>query len=301
MKTILLTGGSGQVGWELQRTLAPLGKVYAPSSHELDLADVDAIVRAMRQIRPHLVVNAGAYTAVDQAESEPELAMAINGTAPGVLAQEAKRMHAALVHFSTDYVFDGSKSGPYRETDPVHPLSSYGRSKLAGEEAIRAVGVPHLILRTSWVYGVRGRNFLLTVLRLAQERNTLSVVDDQIGAPTWSRMIAQATALALARGNLAEVSGTYHLSNTGVVSWYGLARAILEEYRARLQSRGWPPLMLVPPALIPITSEQYPAKAKRPANSVLDNGKLEKTFGIRLPDWRESLGMALEEVATTAI
>jgi dTDP-4-dehydrorhamnose reductase len=301
VKTILLTGGSGQVGWELQRTLAPLGKVYAPSSQELDLADADAIVRVMRQVRPHLVVNAGAYTAVDQAESEPERAMAINGTAPGVLAQEAKRMHAALVHFSTDYVFDGSKSSPYRETDPVHPLSSYGRSKLAGEEAIRAVGVPHLILRTSWVYGVRGRNFLLTVLRLAQERNTLSVVNDQIGAPTWSRMIAQATALALARGNLAEVSGTYHLSNAGAVSWYGLARAILEEYRARLQSRGWPSLMLVPPALVPITSEHYPAKAKRPANSVLDNGKLEKTFGLRLPDWRESLGMALEEVATVAL
>ncbi|MCX7627006.1 MAG: dTDP-4-dehydrorhamnose reductase [Methylophilaceae bacterium] len=301
MKSILLTGGNGQIGWELRRALAPLGKVYAPSRQELDLSEPDTICRAIREIRPHWVVNAAAYTAVDRAESEPSRAMAINGTAPGVLAEEAKRIHAVLVHFSTDYVFDGTKPGPYRETDPTHPINGYGHSKLVGEEAIRSAGVPHLIFRTSWVYGVRGRNFLLTVLRLARERNTLSVVDDQVGAPTWSRMIAQATALALARGNVTEVAGTYHLSSGGETTWHGFARAILEEYRVRLQPCGWPPLMLVPSAIIPIRTDQYPAVARRPANSVLDNGKLEKTFGLKLPDWRECLGMALEEAATVAL
>ncbi|HEY3328084.1 MAG TPA: dTDP-4-dehydrorhamnose reductase, partial [Novimethylophilus sp.] len=256
---------------------------------------------ALREIRPHLIVNPAAYTAVDRAENEPELAMAINGVAPGILAEEAKRMHAMLVHYSTDYVFDGAKPGPYRENDPTNPASSYGRSKLAGEEAIRAVDVPHLILRTSWVYGARGRNFMLTILRLANERHALDVVDDQLGSPTWSRMIAEVSALMLAGGDLEALSGTYHLSCAGSASWYGVARAILEEYRARREARGWPVLRLQLQNIAPITTDQYPTAAKRPANSILDNGKLARTFGLELPEWRECLGMVLDEAATVAL
>jgi len=306
MKKILLTGASGQVGWELRRALAPLGQVIAPNSRELDLANPDTIRRVLRDVRPHLIVNPAAYTAVDRAEDEVDLAMAINGTAPGVLAEEARRMHAALVHFSTDYVFDGSKPGSYRETDPTNPLGSYGRSKLAGEEAIRAVDVPHLILRTSWVYGVRGKNFMRTILRLAGERDALSVVDDQVGAPTWSRMIAEATALTIARwcpmsnnqAPLAELCGTYHLTNVGQVSWHGVACAILEEYEAVREYRNWPRLMLTPQAIQPITTAEYPTPAKRPANSVLDNGKLARAFGVEMPEWREGLRMVVDEMAT---
>jgi dTDP-4-dehydrorhamnose reductase len=297
MKTILLTGASGQVGWELRRALAPMGRVVAPSSAELDLADPDAIRRIAREVRPHMIVNPAAYTAVDKAESEPELAMAVNGIAPGVLAEEAKRMHAMLVHYSTDYVFDGSKSGPYREIDPASPPSSYGRSKLAGEEAIRAVGLPHLIFRTSWVYGARGKNFMRTILRLAHERESLKVVDDQIGAPTWSRMIAQATALALTHGDLHATAGTYHLTCAGSTSWHGFARAIVQEFRSRSAA---PQLRLAPDAIEAIPSEQYPTPAKRPDNSVLDNAKLAKTFGLELPDWRGCLEMVLDEATPLA-
>jgi dTDP-4-dehydrorhamnose reductase len=306
MKTILLTGASGQVGWELCRTLAPLGKIVTPTSRELDLADPDAIRRVMREVRPHLIVNPAAYTAVDRAETEPDLAMAINGIAPGILAEEAKRMHAALVHFSTDYVFDGSKPGPYRETDPANPVSHYGRSKLAGEEAIRAVDLPHLIFRTSWVYGTRGKNFMRTILRLAAERDSLKVVDDQIGAPTLSRMIAESASLAIARwcpmsanqSPLADLSGTYHLTNAGQVSWHGMACAILEEYESRREYRNWPRLGLTPDAIQPITTAEYPTAAQRPVNSVLDNAKLARAFGLELPDWREGLQMAVDEAAT---
>lgn len=301
MKTILLTGASGQVGWELRRTLAPLGKVVAPSSAELNLADPDSIRRVVREIRPHLIVNPAAYTAVDRAESEPELAMAVNGTAPGILAEEAKRMHAMLVHYSTDYVFDGSKPGPYRETDPVNPVSSYGRSKLAGEEAMRAVGVPHLILRTSWVYGMRGKNFVLTILRLANERHALDVVNDQIGSPTWSRMIAGTSALILAHDDLESASGIYHLSCAGSTSWHGVACAVIEEYRARREAAGWPVLRLQLQNIAPIATDQYPTAAKRPANSVLDNSKLAKVFGLELPDWQNCLQMALDDAASLAI
>jgi dTDP-4-dehydrorhamnose reductase len=298
LKTILLTGASGQVGWELRRTLAPLGRVVAPSSTELDLADPDAIRRVAREVRPHLIVNPAAYTAVDKAEAEPELAMAVNGIAPGVLAEEAKRMHAMLVHYSTDYVFDGSKTGPYHENDLPCPVSSYGRSKLAGEEAIRATGVPHLIFRTSWVYGARGKNFMRTILRLANARDSLKVVDDQMGAPTWSRMIAEATALALRSNDLQAAVGTCHLTCAGSTSWHGFARAIVEEHRIRFEAGGDPQLRLRPDAIEAIPSEQYPTPAKRPANSMLDNGKLIRTFGLELPDWRECLGMALDEMAT---
>ncbi len=306
MKTILLTGASGQVGWELKRTLAPLGKVVTPTSRELDLSNPDSIRRVLRDVRPHLIVNPAAYTAVDKAETEIDLAMAINGVAPGILAEEAKRMHATLVHFSTDYVFDGSKPGPYRETDPANPVGSYGRSKLAGEEAIRAIGLPHLIFRTSWVYGARGKNFMRTILRLAAERDALKVVDDQVGAPTLSRMIAETTSLAIARwcpmssnqSPLAELSGIYHLTNAGQVSWHGFACAILDEYEARREYRNWPRLMLAPHAIKPITTAEYPTPAQRPANSVLDNAKLAKAFGLEMPDWRDALQMAMDEAAT---
>lgn len=301
MKTILLTGANGQVGWELQRSLAPLGRVMAVTSKTLDLADPDAIRRMLRDVRPHLIVNPAAYTAVDKAETESDLAMAVNGTAPGILAEEAKRMHAALVHFSTDYVFDGTKPGPYRETDPTNPVSSYGRSKLAGEEAIRAVGLPHMIFRTSWVYGARGKNFMLTILRLARERGSLRVVDDQLGAPTWSRMIAEVTAQALAAGNIEALAGTYHLTSAGSASWHAVACAMVEEYKARLEPQGWPSLMLGPEHIEAIATEQYPTPAKRPANSVLDSSKLAKALGLELPDWRDGLGKVLDEAATLAI
>lgn len=309
MKTILLTGASGQVGWELRRALAPLGRVATPSSRELNLADPDAIRRVLRDVRPHLIVNPAAYTAVDKAETEIDLAMAINGTAPGIIAEEAKRMHAALVHYSTDYVFDGTKPGPYRETDPTNPVSSYGRSKLAGEEAIRAVGLPHLILRTSWVYGARGKNFMRTILRLAAERDALNVVSDQIGAPTWSRMIAETTVLTIARwcpmstnqAPLTDLSGIYHLTNAGQVSWHGVACAILEEYEAVREYRNWPRLALTPQAIQPITTAEYPTAAQRPANSVLDNTRLTKAFGVELPDWRECLQMTIDESATLMV
>ena len=222
---ILLTGKNGQVGWELQRTLAPLGEVVVLDRRQLDLSDPDQIRERVREISPDLIVNAAAYTAVDRAEAEPEPAMAVNGTAPGLLAEEAKRIGAAIIHYSTDYVFDGAKTTPYTEEDAPNPLNVYGRTKLAGEQAVQAAGVPHLILRTSWVYGMRGKNFLLTILRLAREREELKIVDDQIGAPTWSRTIAEATAQILTSGAwpVSGASGIYHLTASGSTSWYGFA------------------------------------------------------------------------------
>lgn len=283
---ILLTGKNGQVGWELERTLASLGEVVAVDRQTLDLSNPDSIRAVMREVKPDLIVNPAAYTAVDKAESEPALAMAINGIAPGIMAEEAKRLGAALVHYSTDYVFDGSKDGPYLEQDIPNPLGVYGKTKLAGEEAIRASGVPHLILRTSWVYGMRGRNFLLTVLRLAKERDELKIVADQIGAPTWSRMIAEATAQILARHgtNLSDAGGLYHLTAGGRTSWHGFTQAILEYARSEEQAL---------PRLIPITTPEYPLPAPRPLNSILSNDKLLKTFGIALPSWDASLALCL--------
>lgn len=286
---ILLTGVQGQVGWELRRALAPLGRVTAVDSQEMDLADPDAVRAKVRALSPRLIVNPAAYTAVDRAESEPERARAINAIAPGVLAEEAKRCGAVLVHYSTDYVFDGVKPGPYTEEDPANPLNVYGASKFAGESAIRAVGGRHLILRTSWVYGTRGHNFLLTMQRLMRERSELRIVDDQIGAPTWSRQIAEATALILAQclspargADRPEPWGTYHLSCGGETSWYGFAQAIAE--LGGLGTR-----------LLPIPSSDYPTPARRPLNSRLDNAKLARTFGIRLPHWREALELCLEQ------
>lgn len=293
MKRILLTGKNGQVGWELQRTLTPLGQVIALDSGELDLADADAIRRKVREIEPHIIVNSAAHTAVDKAESEPELAMAINGVAPGVLAEEAKRLDSFLIHYSTDYVFDGTKKGAYMEDDAPNPLGVYGKSKLAGEQAIRTAGCNHLILRTSWVYGARGKNFLLTMLRLAKERRELRIVDDQIGAPTWCRSLAEITAQILAQlhapdatqEDMARVSGTYHLTSADSVSWYGFAAEIIRQ--AAIQ-----PV----PKLVPIPSHEYPTPAVRPMNSVLSNDKLLRTFGLQAGSWQGNLRLCMQAI-----
>lgn len=285
---ILLTGKTGQVGWELQRTLASLGRVRAMDSDELNLAKPDVIRAVIADIKPNIIINAAAYTAVDQAESEPDMAMAINGVAPGIFAEEAKKINARLVHYSTDYVFDGSKPSPYVETDAPAPLNMYGRSKLEGERAIAAVDGDYLILRTSWVYGARGKNFLLTMLRLAKERNELKIVEDQHGAPTWSRMIAEVTALILAKrlSELPEYKGLYHLSAAGKTSWHGFALRIFENAK------------LLPPhtalQVMPINTDAYPTPAMRPKNSLLNNAKLTTAFGLALPDWQDALDLCME-------
>jgi dTDP-4-dehydrorhamnose reductase len=287
---ILLTGKNGQVGWELQRTLQPLGKVAACGHAELDLADAAAVRRKLDEVRPDVIVNAAAYTAVDKAESEPEQAHAVNAAAPALLAQEAARRGALLIHYSTDYVYDGAKAAPYVETDRTNPLGAYGRSKLAGEEGIRASGCDHLIFRTSWVYAARGANFLRTILRLAAEREELRIVMDQIGAPTWARLIAEATALAL-RQALAErrhgrfESGLFHLACAGETSWHGFASAIVAG-RSGLRVK----------TVTPITTADYPLPAPRPANSRLDTGAFRARFGLALPDWRDCLPLCLEEI-----
>ena len=279
--TILVTGANGQLGAELAHALAPHGRVVATGRAELDLADADAIVATMRTLRPAMVVNAAAYTAVDLAEKEEALAHAINGVAPGILADEAKRIGADLIHYSTDYVFDGRANAPYDEDAPVNPLSAYGRTKLAGERAVAASGADALVLRTSWVYGLRGRNFLTTMQRLARERDELRVVDDQAGAPNWSRELARATARIVANGRhvVVERRGLYHLTARGATTWYGFARAILADVpRVRI---------------VPITTAEYPTPASRPAWSVLDTARFEQTFGFALPDWQVSLAECL--------
>ncbi|MDZ7585715.1 MAG: dTDP-4-dehydrorhamnose reductase [Thiobacillus sp.] len=287
---ILLTGVNGQVGWELQRALAPLGEVIAADRSRLDLADTAAIRRAVDAIAPDLIVNPAAYTAVDKAETEPALAHAINAAAPGELALAAAMRGIPLVHFSTDYVFDGRKPTPYTEADAPNPLGVYGVTKLAGEQAVARTGAPHLILRASWVYGLRGRNFLLTMQRLLRERETLAVVNDQFGAPTWSRLIAEATALVIARWldrpEQTATSGIYHLSCGGCTSWYGFTAAIrahLAESDAKLA------------CLTAIPTSGYPTPAARPANSQLDCDKLAAAFGVRLPDWETALALCLEQ------
>ena len=276
---ILLLGKNGQIGWELHRTLAPLGAVMALGPEQLDLSNPDGIADAVRSAAPDAIVNAAAYTAVDRAETERDLSHAINARAPEALAEAARRAGAYLVHYSTDYVFDGSKQTPYVEDDPVNPLNVYGESKVAGERAIAASGCQYLVLRTSWVYGARGNNFLLTIRRLASTRNELRIVDDQHGAPNWSRALAEATAAMLAYGLRRERPvGIYHLSSRGRTSWHGFTKAILE--RLGLER-----------TVVPIRTEDYPLPAKRPSNSLLDTTKLERDFGIVLPDWREALDL----------
>jgi dTDP-4-dehydrorhamnose reductase len=290
-RPILLFGGNGQVGWELRRTLAPLGRVQTLERADVDLVDHDALRRVVREAAPSLIVNAAAYTAVDRAEDDTDLAHTVNAEAPRILAEEAKRLDSGMVHFSTDYVFDGSASRPYLETDTPSPVNVYGESKLAGERAIQDTGCAHLILRTSWVYSMRGANILLTVRRLAGELEELRIVGDQRGAPTWSRAIAEATALLLAHcgapggiGDLQDRGGLYHLTASGETSWHGFAVAVVDWMKATGQ-----PLRCM--RILDIPTTDYPTPARRPANSSLDCGKLREAFGIMLPDWRELLGL----------
>jgi dTDP-4-dehydrorhamnose reductase len=277
---ILLTGRNGQLGWELERSLLPLGQVVAFDRASLDLTDPDQMIARVREVEPEIIVNAAAYTAVDRAESEPELAMQVNGSAPGILAEETKRLGALLIHYSTDYVFDGTKPAPYLETDIPNPVNAYGRSKLEGERAIQANGCRYLVLRTSWVYGMRGTNFLLTILRLARERPELRVVNDQIGAPTWSRDIATATAQLTKEAEAGKTGGLFHLTAGGATSWYGFAGEIL-------RARG------IDTPLRPISSAEYPTPAKRPTNSLLSCAAILERWKLELPEWQQSLARCL--------
>jgi len=292
---ILVTGGSGQVGDALKHTLANLGDIYTPGRGDLNLADPSSIRNVMLEFQPRWVVNAGAHTAVDRAESEPELAFAINATAPEVFGEEAKKIGAAVIHFSTDYVFDGSKTTPYVETDPTGPISVYGRSKLAGENALAASGCAHFVFRTSWVYGATGKNFLLSILRFARVREHLRIVSAQHGAPTWSFDLARMTTHVIAGREdvvtqsgvslaeaVAPVGGVYHAGGSGETTWYGFAAQAIDDLR-KLE----PETKLA--SVEPIATSEYPTPAKRPVNSRLDCSKLETVLAWKMPEWRDSL------------
>jgi len=291
---LLLTGRNGQVGFELQRALAVLGEVIAIDSEDCDLADEDAIRRVVQTIRPDVIVNPAAYTAVDKAESEPAVAQAINARAPGVLAKEAKTLGALLVHYSTDYVFDGSKAGAYQESDTPNPSSVYGATKLAGERAIASAGCRHLILRTSWVVGTHGGNFAKTMLRLAGERDTLSVVADQYGAPTSAALLADLTAHLVREAQRTPADfpyGLYHAVAAGETNWHAYACHVIE--RARTAGKA---IRVAPDAIRPITTSDYPTPAKRPANTRLDTSLLRETFGLHLPDWKIGVDHILDQI-----
>lgn len=294
---ILLTGKTGQVGYELVRSLQGLGDIAALDRQQMDLADLDQVRDVIRRFKPQLIINTAAYTAVDQAENDVALAMRINAEAPAVMAEEARQLGAAMIHYSTDYVFDGSKQGVYTEEDVPNPLSVYGRSKLMGEEAVRSAGIPHLIFRTSWVYGMRGKNFLLTVQRLARERDALRIVADQFGAPTWCRTLAEATAHCIVKlqagaplnldaeldhANWTQHSGLYHLTAQGHTSWHGFTQAILAH-----------PSTSKKPLVTAISTNDYPLPAPRPVNSVLSCARFMQTFG-GLPEWRNALKLCLD-------
>ncbi|HUW25570.1 MAG TPA: dTDP-4-dehydrorhamnose reductase [Gallionella sp.] len=293
---ILLFGKNGQVGWELQRSLAPLGELIAldADSPEMcgDFTDPDGIARTVHAVVPDVIVNAAAHTAVDKAESEPELARTINALAPAVLAREAKLCNAWLIHYSTDYVFDGSGDKPWRETDPTGPLSVYGTTKLEGEQLIQQTGCKHLMFRTSWVYGARGGNFAKTMLRLAQERDSLSVIDDQIGAPTGADLLADVTAHAIRTARQRpELSGLYHLVAAGAASWYEYAGFVLDyAQRAKIS------LKVAPDAIKAVPTSAFPTPAKRPHNSRLDTAKLQSVFGLTLPVWQTGVTRMLAEI-----
>lgn len=287
---ILVFGRVGQVGWELRHKLACLGPVTSVDFPEIDFSRPDTIRDAVRAAQPTVIVNAAAYTAVDKAEATPEPAWAINATGPGIIAEEAHRLGALMIHYSTDYVYDGSKQSPWVETDAPNPLNVYGKSKLAGDEAIEAAGGDYIILRTSWVYGARGGNFLLTMLRLAKERPELRIVDDQTGSPTTSECIAQATANILAQvigSGLDGRGGVYHLTSSGQTTWFGFAKEFLSKQP-------------VCPTLTPIPSSSYPVPAQRPVNSVLSCDRLAEAFGVRMPSWQHSLDLVLETLAESA-
>lgn len=295
---IMLTGANGQVGWELARSLMPLGVVIALNRSQCDLSRPETMSGIVQEIKPDVIVNAAAYTAVDKAEEEEVLATTINGTAVGVLAEEARKRNALFIHYSTDYVFDGTKPTPYTEVDAPNPINAYGRSKLAGEEAICQVGGEYLIFRTTWVYAARGHNFVKTILRLAGERDELNIVDDQRGSPTWARNIADATALMLAKWALPKegsrdeaLSGIYNLIASGNTTWFGLAGAILQEAACRnLLSTD------TLPKLNPIPTSAYHLPASRPKNSCLDGHKLSEYFGLKMPGWREAVAICLNEL-----
>ncbi len=297
---ILLLGKNGQVGWELQRSLAVLGEVVALDHDSADLcgnfADLAGLAQTVRSVQPQLIVNAAAHTAVDKAESEPDLARTLNALAPQLLAQEARQLGAWLVHYSTDYVFDGSGSRPWKEADATAPLSVYGRTKLEGEQMIAASGCQHLIFRTSWVYGARGGNFAKTMLRLAAEREQLTVIDDQIGAPTGADLLADVTAHAIRhvlppmRRNDLTPSGVYHVAAAGETSWHGYARFVLQQ----AQEAGLA-LKAGPEQVKPIPTSAYPTPAKRPHNSRFDTTLLQNTFGLTLPHWRDGVRRMLAE------
>jgi len=295
--SILLFGRDGQVGWQLQRSLAPHGPLTALARDDCDLTDLDALRAAVRRVAPQIIVNAAAYTAVDKAESEPDLARRINAEVPGLLAAEAARSGALLMHYSTDYVFDGEKEGPYREDDPTAPASVYGRTKREGEEAIAAAGARALIFRTSWVFGARGGNFVKTILRLARERDALNVVADQTGSPTPAALIATVSGLAVAavrRGNLLPPGEArlYHLAAADPVSWHAFAQRIVTLATAQ----GFA-LKLAPEAVRAITTAEYPTPARRPRNSRLDCGRLEADFGLLMPSWQPYLERVLQLLA----
>jgi len=292
MQRILVPGRSGQVGWELQGALAPLGTVIALDRSGMDLANPDSIRRAIRDAKPDVIVNAAAYNNVDRAESEPDLAMKVNGVAPGIMAEEAKRLGAILIHYSTDYVFDGELGRAYVEEDSPNPVNAYGRSKLAGECAIEAVGGIYLILRSSWVYSARGSNFVLTVLRLAREKPEFAMVNDQSGSPTWARWLAQATADLLRKRELIlHHGGTFHLAAGGYVTRYEFAKAMVETMKdISGDPRGWAKLS-------PITTAQYPLPARRPPHPVMSMERVERVFAIAPLSWREQLHGFLRELA----
>ncbi|MGN8273981.1 dTDP-4-dehydrorhamnose reductase [Pseudomonas sp. SMV71] len=292
---VLLLGKNGQIGWELQRSLVPLGELVALARHSvdgpyLDVSDLEALRATIRKIQPDLIVNAAAYTGVDKAESERELASRVNTQASEVMAEEAVRLGAWLVHYSTDYVFSGEGREPWKETDAVAPVNFYGESKLAGERAIIATGCKHLIFRTSWVYSARGNNFAKTMLRLAREREVLNVIDDQIGAPTGAELIADVTALAIQQVlRRPELGGLYHLAAAGEVSWHGYANHVIEFARANDES-------LAVETINPIGATMYPAPAVRPLNSRLDTQKLRDNFSLHLPEWQSGVTRMLREV-----
>ncbi|MET1530547.1 dTDP-4-dehydrorhamnose reductase [Burkholderia sola] len=289
--TILVTGVNGQVGFELLRTLQGLGRVVACDRSMLDLSDLDRVRDVVRELKPSLIVNPAAYTAVDKAESDIEAARRLNADVPRVFAEELARIGGTLIHYSTDYVFDGAQASPYTEDDATNPVNVYGATKLEGERAIATIGCAHLILRTSWVYGRRGRNFLLTMLKLGAERPELRIVADQVGAPTWAKTIAAATAHIVAQGTVsaeadwwAHRSGVYHLTSAGATSWCGFAEAIFATAMAGHV-----------PAVVPIASSDYPTPAKRPANSRMALGKIHDVFGLRMPEWDDALRLCLGE------
>jgi dTDP-4-dehydrorhamnose reductase len=293
---ILLFGKNGQVGWELQRSLAPLGELVALDSQSVhhcgNLTHLEGIAQTIRDVAPDVIVNAAAYTAVDKAESEPKITHTINASAPGVLALEAKRSGAWLVHFSTDYVFDGSGDVPWSETDCTSPLSVYGKTKLAGEEAIIASGCKHLIFRTSWVYAARGGNFAKTMLKLAQDRDSLKVINDQIGAPTGADLLADVTAQAIRVAVLRpEVSGLYHLVASGQTSWYDYANFVIDFAR-----QAGVEIKVKPDAIQSVPTSAFPTAAKRPLNSRLNTSKLQHTFSLSLPIWQSGVMRMLTEV-----